>query len=154
PCDPATGRCSNPVRADGSACDDGDACTHDDACEGGACGGVHVLCVAADQCHTIGSCDPATGQCSNPAMPDGAACNDGNACTRTDTCQGGVCAGANPVACGGADACHHARSSDPATRRGRHPANRRRAARHAGASAGSIPTTVAGGSSLLGEVRE
>src|SRR5213079_763149 len=113
-CEPATGRCSSPVRPDGSACDDGDACTHDDACEGGACGGVHVLCVAADQCHTIGSCDPATGQCSNPAMPDGAACNDGNACTRTDTCQSGVCTGANPVTCGGADSCHDAGTCDPA----------------------------------------
>ncbi len=114
-CDPATGMCSSPARPDGSTCDDGDACTHDDACQSGACGGVHVICAAADQCHMAGSCDPVTGICSSPARPDGSACDDGNACTRTDTCQAGTCAGANPVTCVAADQCHAAGSCDPIT---------------------------------------
>jgi hypothetical protein len=32
-------------------------------------------------------------------MPDGTVCDDGNACTQSDTCQNGVCVGANPVEC-------------------------------------------------------
>src|SRR5204863_8720959 len=95
--------------------DDGDAGPPDAGYDGGACGTVPVPCAAAHQCHAIGTCDPATAQCSNPAMPDGAACNDGNACTRTDTCQDGVCTGANPVTCAAADSCHDAGTCDPAT---------------------------------------
>jgi hypothetical protein len=35
----------------------------------------------------------------------GAPCNDGNACTQTDTCQYGNCVGSNPVQCTGANQC-------------------------------------------------
>ena len=38
------------------------------------------------ECHAAGVCDPATGACSSPAQPDGSPCNDGNPCTRADTC--------------------------------------------------------------------
>jgi hypothetical protein len=48
-----------------------------------------VTCTAADQCHDVGTCDPATGQCSNPPKTDGTLCTDSNACTRSDTCQTG-----------------------------------------------------------------
>ena len=48
-----------------------------------------VVCTASDQCHAAGICNPATGTCSNPAAPDGTACNDGNGCTTDDTCQRG-----------------------------------------------------------------
>src|SRR5262249_33267218 len=99
-CDVATGVCSNPARPDGTACTDGNACTQTDTCQAGACvGGNPVVCAASDQCHAVGTCDPSTGACSNPAKPDGAACNDGNACTPTDTCQAGACVGGNPAAC-------------------------------------------------------
>lgn len=104
-CDPATGVCSNPAAVDGTACNDGNACTQSDTCQAGTCSGANpVVCGAADQCHTAGVCDPGTGTCSNPAAADGTACNDGNACTLTDTCHGGTCsgAGANP-ACGSAN---------------------------------------------------
>src|SRR5437879_4019774 len=48
--------------------------------------------------------------CSAPTnKTNGTACNDGNACTQTDTCQNGSCVGANPVVCT-ADQCH-----DPGT---------------------------------------
>jgi len=49
------------------------------------------------------------------AHPDGTPCDDGDACTRTDTCQAGACAGSNPVLCAGADACHPAGTCAPAT---------------------------------------
>src|SRR5206468_1700300 len=84
-CDPSTGMCSNPAKPDGTACNDGTACTRSDSCQAGTCtGGDPVVCTAADQCHDAGTCDPSTGMCSNPAKPDGTACNDGNACTRSD----------------------------------------------------------------------
>jgi hypothetical protein len=40
--------------------------------------------------------------------PNGSACDDGNACTQTDTCQAGVCTGGNPVVCAAIDQCHDA----------------------------------------------
>jgi hypothetical protein len=49
------------------------------------------------------------------AAADGTSCNDGNACTQTDTCQVGVCNGANPVVCGASDACHVAGTCDPSS---------------------------------------
>jgi hypothetical protein len=58
--------------------DDGNACTGE-ACLGGA---------------------P-----THPAKPNGSPCNDGDACTQTDTCQSGACAGQNPVVCAGTDVC-------------------------------------------------
>src|SRR2546421_702673 len=70
---------------------------------------------ATDQCHVAGTCNPATGTCSNPAKPDGASCDDGNACTGTDTCQAGTCTGTNPVVCAATDQCHVAGTCDPAT---------------------------------------
>ena len=36
-CDTATGSCSNPAAADGTACDDIDTCSGQDACEAGVC---------------------------------------------------------------------------------------------------------------------
>src|SRR5205823_6134892 len=54
--------------------------------------------------------------------PDGAACDDGNACTQTDSCQAGVCTGTNPVVCAAADQCHDAGTCNPATRACSNPA--------------------------------
>jgi hypothetical protein len=87
-------RCGFGNKADGTACDDGDACTQTDTCQAGACtGGNPVVCTASDQCHVAGTCDPATGTCSNPAKTDGTPCEDGLFCTTGDTCQAGVCTG-------------------------------------------------------------
>jgi probable HAF family extracellular repeat protein len=114
-CNPATGACSNPTKADGAACNDGSACTGTDTCLAGTCVGSNpVTCVALDQCHVAGSCNPATGICSTPAKADGASCSDGNACTQTDTCQTGACVGASPVVCTAQDACHGVGTCDSA----------------------------------------
>jgi uncharacterized delta-60 repeat protein len=102
-------------KANGAGCDDGNACTRTDTCQAGVCtGGSPVTCSAADQCH-VGACNPASGQCTQPAKADGAACDDGNACTHTDTCQAGVCTGGSPVTCAAADQCHAPGTCDPAT---------------------------------------
>src|SRR5206468_1764258 len=93
-CDPASGPCSNPAKADGTACNDGDACTQTDTCQAGTCtGGSSVVCTAEDQCHDAGTCDPATGSCSSPAKPDGTTCDDGNTGTYDDQCMTGHCGG-------------------------------------------------------------
>ncbi|MFT3769275.1 MAG: CCXG family PEP-CTERM protein [Minicystis sp.] len=68
--------------------------------------------------------DPAKGICTMAApqfqgctasTPNGTPCDDGNACTQTDTCQSGVCVGANPVTCTAPDACHNAGTCNPTT---------------------------------------
>ena len=115
-CDPMTGACSNPAKSDGTSCNDGDACTQTDSCQSGACVGASpVTCTASDQCHDLGTCDPMTGACSNPAKSDGASCSDGDACTQNDTCQSGVCGAGAPKTCTASDQCHNAGTCDPMT---------------------------------------
>src|SRR5262249_28128771 len=83
--------------------------------QSGTCVGANpVTCAASDQCHVAGTCNPATGQCSNPAAADGTACSDGDACTQTDSCQSGTCVVANPVTCAASDQCHVAGTCNPA----------------------------------------
>jgi hypothetical protein len=47
-----------------------------------------------------------TGPCAS--QPNGTTCDDGNPCTTTSSCQGGVCVGANPVVCAAPAACKQA----------------------------------------------
>ncbi|GEM_PF-282086 len=97
PCQVATcsdGSCVVEDATDGTLCDDGNGCTQTDTCQAGFCTGANpVVCPVPDQCHDTGICDPATGTCSNPAEIDGTLCDDGNAATGGDTCQGGLCLG-------------------------------------------------------------
>jgi hypothetical protein len=100
-CNPTSGLCSNPPQADGTACNDGNPCTRTDTCVGGACaGGNPVVCVAIDQCHAAGTCNPQTALCSSPLLADGTACDDGDKCTQNDTCTAGACAGTKALNCG------------------------------------------------------
>jgi streptogramin lyase len=115
-CDSSTGLCSNPARPDGTPCTDGNACTTVDACQGGSCAGTTpVICMAQDQCHDAGVCDPMTGTCSNPTRPDGTPCSDGDSCSQVDVCQAGSCQGTDPVVCTALDQCHVAGVCNPAT---------------------------------------
>jgi len=89
----------------GTACSDGNVCTQTDSCQSGVCQGSNsVVCTASDTCHTVGTCSPATGACSNPAKPNGTACSDGNACTANDACSSGVCTGEGVQSPGEVDA--------------------------------------------------
>jgi hypothetical protein len=74
----------------------GNVCSPGQSCNAGVC--TTLTCTAIDQCHVAGTRDPVTGVCSNPAAPDGTACNDGNLCTQGDSCSAGVCVG-QPVVC-------------------------------------------------------
>src|SRR5439155_1120157 len=121
-CNPSTGACSNPAKPNGTTCDDSNACTRTDTCEAGACTGANpVTCTAQDQCHGVGTCNPSTGVCSNPAKPNGTTCDDNNACTRTDTCKAGTCTGANPVTCTAQDQCHDVGTCHPSSGTWSHP---------------------------------
>jgi len=112
-CDPTTGQCSNPAKADGSVCDDGDACTQADSCRDGVCVGG-IGCVPTDQCHVAGTCDPVTRSCTNPPKPNGTTCEDGDACTTDDQCLQGLCIGGAPPACDDGNRCTDD-SCNPAT---------------------------------------
>ena len=115
-CNPATGTCSNPAKANGTSCSDSNGCTQTDTCQAGTCTGSNpVVCPVPDQCHNAGSCNPATGACTNPAKPNGTTCNDSSACTQTDTCQAGVCTGGNSVVCPQPDQCHDPGTCNPTT---------------------------------------
>ena len=46
---------------------------------------------------------------------DGTPCDDNNACTQSDSCQGGVCTGQVAVVCTAIDQCHAAGVCDPVT---------------------------------------
>ena len=77
--------CAGPG-TDDVACDDGNPDTTGDVCRAGVCGGVDlcagVVCVASDACHVAGTCDRATGLCSESLAPDDTACaDDGVSCT-------------------------------------------------------------------------
>ncbi|MDC3954844.1 kelch repeat-containing protein [Polyangium jinanense] len=114
-CNPQTGICSNPIASDGTPCSDQNACTTGEACQAGTCmGGSPVVCAPSDDCHEAGVCDPVAG-CSNPAKPDGASCNDDDACSQTDVCLSGTCVGKNPVVCPPSDACHEVNVCNPVT---------------------------------------
>jgi streptogramin lyase len=115
-CNPANGMCSNPNSPNGTPCSDTNACTQTDTCQTGVCtGGNPVVCMAADQCHVAGTCNPANGMCSNPNSPNGTPCSDGNACTQTDTCQSGACTGGAGVTCPTPDQCHDPGTCNPMT---------------------------------------
>ena len=83
---------------------DGDACTQTNTCQAGACVGSNPGHLRRFRSvHVVGTCDALSGACSNPAAPDGTACNDGSSCTPTDTCQAGSCVGGGltcSLACG------------------------------------------------------
>lgn len=141
-CDPATGACSAPPAPSGTPCDDGNDCTQVDTCQSGACVGADwladgspcedgdgctasdtcengvcvagAICPAPDACHWPGECDAETRTCVAPERPDGTPCDDDDACTQTDACQGGACVGADPVACPAHGPCFPG-VCDPAT---------------------------------------
>jgi len=77
-------------KMDGFPCDDDDICTVNDACNNGNCTGKPVDCDDRDQC-TEDECAPLVGCTHQPSI--GTPCDDGNACTISDTCDNGVCAG-------------------------------------------------------------
>ncbi len=115
-CEPATGACSYAQKPDETPCDDGDACTAIDTCEAGACLGTSPKpCYPVGDCQVGAACDPATGACTPVLADDGAPCDDGDACTLTDTCLQGACASGTLLTCDPAPACRQPGVCDPGT---------------------------------------
>jgi hypothetical protein len=80
-------------RGDGEPCDDHNECTAASVCEAGVCAPRRWrVCAPLSPCHDAGVCNPENGRCRYPIAHEGAACDDGDACTADGTCLGGVCA--------------------------------------------------------------
>jgi len=87
---------------DGIACDDYDVCTQGDQCLGGGClSGQAVECDDGNDC-TGDTCHPVFG-CQYQDLIT--TCDDGDPCTTTDQCQGGLCVGGEPKDCDDGDPC-------------------------------------------------
>src|SRR5262249_41520771 len=122
-CDSSTGTCSHPIRNDGTPCDDHNLCTPTSTCQAGVCTDRSRAGQAqTDDCHDRGVCDPTTGQAGNAPRAAGTGCNDKNACTTNDRCDGnGTCVGTTPVVCNAEDECHLPGVCDVATGVCSHP---------------------------------
>ena len=106
-CDPSQGCVDQPADAD-VACDDGNSCTTGDVCDGsGNCAGAWDSSVCA--CQGVDDCPseaPAckqyaciAGQCVLEDVENDLFCDDTDACTKNEVCQGGVCGGGDDVIC-------------------------------------------------------
>ncbi|MCB9740011.1 MAG: lamin tail domain-containing protein [Deltaproteobacteria bacterium] len=90
--------------------------------EQNACNGKLVCDKAAGKCKldlaTVVTCDPALGsacapvacdsadgKCKASELPKGTPCNDGDACTKADACEGGSCKGGAAPACDDGNPC-------------------------------------------------
>ncbi len=89
-CNPKTGNCAF-LPLSGPSCNDGNACTSGDTCEDGGCKpGSATKCDDGNPC-TLDVCDTKTGKCGAKPAFDGLGCDDGQKCTKGDTCKGGTC---------------------------------------------------------------
>ncbi len=98
-CSPVTGCTHAP--SSGAACNDNSLCTTGDTCSNGICTGTPVTCPDDSNPCTTAACNPASGcyQANNTST-----CDDGNLCTTSDVCSGGVCSG-TPKNCNDNNPC-------------------------------------------------
>ncbi len=86
-----------------SLCDDGSVCTQVDKCQDGACVGFNPLvCGDGNPCFTS-TCDSVVGCLTSFA--NGASCEDGEPCTKSDACNQGLCVAGNWDTCDDGNAC-------------------------------------------------
>jgi parallel beta-helix repeat protein len=105
-------------RAEAGPCDVPEACTGSSPlCPSDRFRPASTICRPSDgQCDAAERCRGSGPDCPADAhLPNGRPCNDGNACTRTDTCSEGECLGKNAVTCRALDECHVIGACDPAT---------------------------------------
>ena len=101
-CDNTSGVCVTVPKT--GTCDDGDKCTTGDTCQNGVCKGTTTDCSAkTDICNT-GLCNQNDGLCIAVPKSGTIYCSDGDSCTTTDICVGGVCKGTAKVCPG--DQCN------------------------------------------------
>ena len=101
---------------DGNACDDGLFCSEGDACLAGACVGQSPMdCSGSGSACSPASCDEESDSCLAEPLPEGSACDDGDACTSAETCQGGACVAVEVLGCDPAGPCELPGVCDPQT---------------------------------------
>jgi cysteine-rich repeat protein len=83
-----------------ASCDDGNLCTSDSCGADGQCAHSPVSCDDGVVC-TLDACDPTVGCLGLPN--DGQSCDDGNGCTRADSCAGTECRGTAVAGCCASD---------------------------------------------------
>jgi len=141
---PTTGGCGPSCPLQGSCCATGADGVCDGSAGGGASVGIGVLGGAANVFDPLptsatvidraplqtrvenvtpdGACSTIVVEaCECRSQPDGAPCDDGNPCTRVDTCSRRACVGTVPVVCAAVDACHEAGVCDASTGTCSHP---------------------------------
>ncbi len=116
--DCATGDACTLARCVGGACEQRPVdCDDLDPCTEGWCepsDGCHFErqpgcgeCMTSDDCPPVGACATVAcmgGLCTYEPRPEGATCDDQNACTVADACKAGACGG-SPKSCDDADPC-------------------------------------------------
>ncbi|WP_438000312.1 thrombospondin type 3 repeat-containing protein [Sorangium sp. So ce185] len=95
---PVGSACTTALECGSGYCVDGSCCNT-------TCAGLCEACSVAAGAVVDGTCGPVTGP----------VCDDGDACTQTDTCQAGLCIGSTPVDCAPPGACHEPGICEPAT---------------------------------------
>jgi hypothetical protein len=122
-CDPATGACSDPPAADGTACNaDSNGCTKHDSCRAGSCtAGPLVACITPPSggCYRpLGTCT-STGDdsftCSYTKKSAGSACVPGaDKCLQKWICDADAnCLGSEPRSCLALDGCQTSGTCNP-----------------------------------------
>jgi hypothetical protein len=120
-CDTATGECVLTHRPPDTVCNDGSACTSNDQCglDASCHGTPSVSCTTPPNtlCYeSSGTCDATTGSCSYKPKVSTESCDDSNACTQNDRCDGaGTCAGEPLAPCAPNDVCHRSDRNCPSS---------------------------------------
>ena len=121
-CEPDTGCINDPAPRDDQPCDDGNDCNDNDTCADGVCQGEGLNCPSdgteRESCFSY-PCDNTDADgpvCADPVpLEEGERCDDGNACTQAEVCDGeGVCGAGTQIDCSDGNPCTQD-SCDPAT---------------------------------------
>ena len=100
-------------KSDGDCVDDGDMCNGVPKCvQQGAATVCQIDLASAVTCDTSSdtackkaTCAPKSGKCGVKLAGDGASCEDGSYCTKSDACKSGSCASGTVVACNDGNVC-------------------------------------------------
>ncbi len=109
-CDKAGHQCVKAPMPGGTVCQDAQFCTTGETCDGkGACGGGKAKeCTNGGKTCLVGFCDEVGKACTTKPVAQPTPCNDGDACTLNEVCNGaGSCASGTAKPCNG-DACNNA----------------------------------------------